>query len=127
MQGRSTVDCKSRPVRGHDADRGMQAWHAAEDSSDPIKIVMNNWTSQLVLSNVVGQVLKAKGLQRRVQVLRHPAAVYGTRANGDMDFQVEVWEGSQAESFNKALEGRRRRLGRAQRGHPRGLVVSDAT
>jgi len=34
----------------------------AEDSSDPIKIVTNNWTSQVVLSNVVGQVLQSQGL-----------------------------------------------------------------
>ena len=33
----------------------------AEDSSDPIKIVTNNWTSQVVLSNVIGQVLESQG------------------------------------------------------------------
>ena len=33
----------------------------AEDSSDPIKIITNNWTSQLVLANVVGQILQAQG------------------------------------------------------------------
>lgn len=26
----------------------------AEDSSDPIRIVTNDWTSQIVLSNIVG-------------------------------------------------------------------------
>ena len=33
----------------------------AEDSKDPIKIITNNWTSQLVLANVVGQVLQSQG------------------------------------------------------------------
>ncbi|MEX2201596.1 MAG: glycine betaine ABC transporter substrate-binding protein, partial [Dongiaceae bacterium] len=30
----------------------------AQESTDPIKIVTNNWTSQLVLSNVVGKLLQ---------------------------------------------------------------------
>ena len=74
----------------------------AEDSTDPIKIVTNNWTSQLVLSNVVGQILQAQGLNveykssdTQLQFTAIPA--------GDMDFQVEVWEGSMAESFDKSL------------------------
>lgn len=33
----------------------------AEESKDPIKIITNNWTSQLVLANVVGQILQSQG------------------------------------------------------------------
>ncbi len=75
---------------------------AAEDSTDPIKIVTNNWTSQLVLSNVVGQILQSKGLN--VEYKSSDTQLQFTAiAAGDMDFQVEVWEGSMAESFNKSL------------------------
>jgi glycine betaine/proline transport system substrate-binding protein len=75
----------------------------AEDSADPIKIVTNNWTSQLVLSNVLGQILQSKGLN--VEYKSSDTQLQFTAiAAGDMDFQVEVWEGSMAESFQKSLE-----------------------
>ena len=74
----------------------------AADSADPIKIITNNWTSQLVLSNVVGLVLQAQGLNVEYKS-SDTQLQYTALAAGDMDFQVEVWEGSQAESFNKAV------------------------
>ena len=78
----------------------VNAW--AEDSSDPIKIVTNNWTSQVVLSNVIGQVLASQGLN--VEYKPSDTQLQFTAiASGDMDFQVEVWEGSMAESFDKSL------------------------
>lgn len=74
----------------------------AADSTDPIRIVTNNWTSQLVLSNVVGQLLQSKGLN--VEYKSSDTQLQFTAiAAGDMDFQVEVWEGSMAESFDKAV------------------------
>lgn len=76
---------------------------AAPESSDPIKIVTNNWTSQLVLANVVGKVLQTMGYN--VDYVPSDTQLQFTAiANGDMDFQVEVWEGSMAESFDKAKE-----------------------
>ncbi len=78
------------------------AWAAAPESTDPIKVITNNWTSQLVLSNVVGTLLQQMGYN--VEYTSSDTQLqYTALANGDMDFQVEVWEGSQAESFNKAV------------------------
>lgn len=74
----------------------------AEDSADPIKIVTNNWTSQVVLSNVVGQVLQSQGLNVEYKPSDTQLQFTAIAAN-DMDFQVEVWEGSMAESFDKSL------------------------
>ena len=75
---------------------------AAPESTDPIKVITNNWTSQLVLSNVVGQLLQQMGYN--VEYTSSDTQLqYTALTNGDMDFQVEVWEGSQAESFDKAL------------------------
>lgn len=63
------------------------------ESTDPIKIVTNNWTSQLVLANVVGQLLQKMGYN--VEYKPSDTQLQFTAiANGDMDFQVEVWEGS---------------------------------
>jgi glycine betaine/proline transport system substrate-binding protein len=71
------------------------------ESSDPIKIVTNNWTSQLVLAHVVGDLLADMGYN--VEYVPSDTQLQFTAiANGDMDFQVEVWEGSMAESFDKA-------------------------
>jgi glycine betaine/proline transport system substrate-binding protein len=71
----------------------------ADDSKDPIKIVTNNWTSQLVLSNVVGQILHAQG--DAVEYKSSDTQLQFTAiASGDIDFQGEVWEGSMAESFD---------------------------
>jgi len=76
---------------------------AAADSSDAIKIVQNNWTSQLVLSNVAGKLLEKIG--DNVEYLPSDTQLQFTAiANNDMDFQIEVWEGSMAESFDKAKE-----------------------
>lgn len=74
----------------------------AADSADPIKIVVNNWTSQVVLSNVVGQLLQSKGLT--VEYKPSDTQLQFTAiAAGDMDFQVEVWEGSMGEAMKTAL------------------------
>jgi len=76
---------------------------SAAESSDPIKIVTNNWTSQVVLSNVLGQLLQAQG--ENVEYKSSDTQLQFTAiAAGDMDFQVEVWEGSMAESFDKSLK-----------------------
>lgn len=74
----------------------------AEDSADPIKVIMNNWSSQVVLANVIGQLLEQQG--RAVEYVPSDTQLqYTALANGDMDFQIEVWEGSQAEAFDKAV------------------------
>jgi glycine betaine/proline transport system substrate-binding protein len=74
----------------------------AQESTDPIKIVTNNWTSQLVLANVVGKLLQEQGYN--VEYVPSDTQLQFTAlANGDMDIQVEVWEGSMAESFDNAV------------------------
>jgi glycine betaine/proline transport system substrate-binding protein len=80
---------------------GSAAWADVPESPDPIKVITNNWTSQLVLANVVGQLLQQMGYN--VEYKSSDTQLQFTAlANNDMDFQVEVWEGSMAESFDKA-------------------------
>ena len=75
----------------------------AADDKAPIKIVTNNWTSPVVLSYVVGDVLKSKGLN--VEYKPSDTQLQFTAiAAGDMDFQVEVWEGSMNDNFQKSLK-----------------------
>lgn len=77
------------------------AWAEAE-SDDPIIIVQNNWTSQLVLSTVVGKVLEGMGYT--VEYAPSDSQLqFKAIADGDMHFQVEAWEGSMKTAFEKAV------------------------
>ena len=74
----------------------------APESDDPIIIVQNNWTSQLVLSTVVGKVLEDIGYT--VEYAPSDSQLqFKAIADGDMHFQVEAWEGSMKAAFEKAV------------------------
>ena len=73
------------------------------ESDEPIIIVQNNWTSQLVLSNVVGKVLEGMGYT--VEYKPSDSQLQFTAiANGDMHFQIEAWEGSMKSAFENAVK-----------------------
>lgn len=79
------------------------AFAAAPESDDPIIIVQNNWTSQLVLSTVVGKVLEGMGYT--VEFAPSDSQLqFKAIADGDMHFQVEAWEGSMKSAFEKARD-----------------------
>lgn len=73
------------------------------ESEDPIIIVQNNWTSQLVLSTVVGKVLESMGYN--VEYAPSDSQLqFKAIADGDMHFQIEAWEGSMKGAFEKARD-----------------------
>ncbi len=75
---------------------------AQAESDEPIIIVQNNWTSQLVLSNVIGQMLESKGYT--VEYTPSDSQLqFSAITNGDMHFQIESWEGSMKTAFEKAV------------------------
>ena len=75
---------------------------AAAESDDPIIIVQNNWTSQLVLSYVVGKVLEGEGYT--VEYAPSDSQLqFAAIGRGDMHFQVEAWEGSMKDAFEAAV------------------------
>ena len=78
------------------------SYAAAPESDDPIIIVQNNWTSQLVLSTVVGKVLEKMGYT--VEFAPSDSQLqFKAIADGDMHFQIEAWEGSMKGAFEKAV------------------------
>jgi len=81
---------------------GVMNAHAVE-SDDPIIIVQNNWTSQLVLSHVVGKVLEGMGYTIEYSP-SDTQLQFTAMAAGDMHFQVEAWEGSMKDPFEAALK-----------------------
>ena len=75
----------------------------AEDSSDPIIIPTHNWSSQIVMSNVVGQIFE--GMGKSVEyVSTDSQAVYEAVRLGDASLELEVWEGAFGKSFRAAVE-----------------------
>ncbi len=76
---------------------------AAPESDEPIVIVQNNWTSQNVLSFVVGKVLEDMGYT--VEYTPSDSQLqFQAIADGDLHFQIEAWEGSMKDAFEKAVE-----------------------
>ncbi|MFQ5984445.1 MAG: ABC transporter substrate-binding protein [Alphaproteobacteria bacterium] len=70
------------------------------ESKDPIKIILNNWTSQVVLANVTGELLKKMGYNVEL-VPSDNQLQYAGMANGDVHMQIEVWEGTHKTNFLK--------------------------
>lgn len=76
---------------------------AAADSADPIIIPTHNWSSQIVMSHVVGQMLESVG-NNVEYVTTDSQAVYEAIRLGDVTLELEVWEGAFGPAFEAALE-----------------------
>ncbi|MHA7851475.1 ABC transporter substrate-binding protein [Roseovarius sp.] len=74
----------------------------AADSSDPIIIPTHNWSSQIVMSHVVGQIFESMGNSVEY-VSTDSQAVYESVRLGDVTLEMEVWEGAFGPSFEAAL------------------------
>lgn len=75
----------------------------AEDSKEPIIIPIHNWSSQIVMSHVVGQIFESIG--RNVEFITTDSqAVYESIRLGDVHLELEVWEGAFGKSFRVALD-----------------------
>ncbi len=75
----------------------------AADSEDPIIIPIHNWSSQIVMSHVVGQIFEEMGNNVEF-VTTDSQAVYESVRLGDVHLELEVWEGAFGASFREALE-----------------------
>ena len=62
----------------------------AQDSSDPIVIPIHNWSSQIVMSNAVGQIFESMGNNVEF-VTTDSQAVYESVRLGDVTLELEVW------------------------------------
>lgn len=75
----------------------------AEDSRDPIIIPTHNWSSQIVMSHVVGDIFESIG-DNVEYVSTDSQAVYEAIRQGDVALELEVWEGAFGAAFNEALK-----------------------
>lgn len=76
------------------------------ESTDPIKIIHNNWTSQLVVADIAGQLLEKMGYTVEY-VPSNTQLQFTAMGNGDLHVQVEVWEGTMLVPFEKEVEAGR--------------------
>jgi len=75
---------------------------SAADSRDPIIIPIHNWSSQIVMSNVVGELFEEIDLNVEY-ITTDSQAVYESVRLGDVALELEVWEGAFGASFREAL------------------------
>ena len=74
----------------------------ARDSREPIIIPIHNWSSQIVMSYVVGRIYESMGLNVEY-VTTDSQAVYESIRLGDVTLELEVWEGAFGASYRAAL------------------------
>ena len=75
----------------------------AADSSKPIVIPIHNWSSQVVMSYVIGGIFKSMG-NNVSYVPADSNGVYESIRLGDVTISHEVWEGAFGHAFYTAME-----------------------
>ena len=75
---------------------------AEKKQAKEIVIIKNNWSSQLVLTEIAGQLIQKQGMSVRYKTLP-VAKQWGDLARNLSDIQVEVWEGTMAKDFDKMV------------------------
>ncbi|MCR8726165.1 ABC transporter substrate-binding protein [Frigidibacter sp. ROC022] len=74
----------------------------AEDSPDPIKLTLHDWTGQLITTNIMGEVLKAAGNNVEYVQADYLAQFAGLET-GDLDVAMEMWETTGREAMDAAI------------------------
>lgn len=82
------------------ATGSFAAW---ADSSDPIKIPIHNWSSQIVGAHIVGKLLEKAGAKVEY-VSSDSQVVYTSMCEGDIHLVHEVWQGSFGPAFEKVVK-----------------------
>ncbi len=75
---------------------------SAQDSSDPIKITINDWTGQFISAHLMGEVLKKAGANVDYVVADYLAQFAGLKT-GDLDVAMEIWATTGQEALDEAV------------------------
>jgi len=76
------------------------------ESTDPIQVIDNNWSSQKVLARVAKVLLEKIGYKASLVTL-DTQSQFAAMGTGDAHIQMEVWEGSMNASFMKEVKAGR--------------------
>ena len=73
----------------------------AEDSQDPIKLTLHDWTGQLVTTNLMAEVLKKAGNNVELVQADYIAQFAGLKT-GDLHVAMEIWETTGRDAMDEA-------------------------
>ena len=76
------------------------AW--AQDSSDPIKLTLHDWSGQLITTTLMGEVLKQAGNNVEYVQADYIAQFAGLKT-GDLHVAMEIWETTGREAMDEAF------------------------
>lgn len=76
---------------------------AADGSSDPIKIAVNEWTGQHISAHIAGQLLQKAGFNIEY-VTAGAVPQFAAIAQGNLHLQPEVWDNNVGDIYPKAVE-----------------------
>ena len=73
----------------------------AEDSKDPIKMTLHDWTGQLITTRLMGEALKNAGLNVEYVQADYLAQFAGLKT-GDLDVAMEIWATTGKDAMDEA-------------------------
>jgi glycine betaine/proline transport system substrate-binding protein len=73
----------------------------AEDSKDPIKLTLHDWTGQLITTQLMGEALKKAGVNVEYVQADYLAQFAGLKT-GDLHVAMEIWETTGREAMDEA-------------------------
>jgi len=83
--------------------KGFSSPPSAPGNKTPVKIIVNDWTSQIVLARIYGALLEKAG--HTVKYVSYTSnEQWGALNLGKAHVQVEVWEGTMAMMFDRMLK-----------------------
>jgi glycine betaine/proline transport system substrate-binding protein len=74
----------------------------AQDSTDPIKLTLHDWTGQLITTHIMGEVLKRAGNSVEYVQADYLAQFAGLET-GDLDVAMEMWATTGQEAMDAAV------------------------
>ncbi|MCZ4352520.1 ABC transporter substrate-binding protein [Roseovarius aestuarii] len=74
----------------------------AQESSDPIKLTLHDWSGQLVTTTIMGEVLKEAGYNIEYVQADYIAQFAGLKT-GDLHVAMEIWETTGREAMDEAF------------------------
>jgi glycine betaine/proline transport system substrate-binding protein len=92
---------------------------SAEDSSDPIKLTLHDWTGQLITTHLMGEILKKAGNNVEYVQADYLAQFAGLET-GDLDVAMEMWETTGREAMDAATA-----TGKVENFGPSGLQAKE--
>ena len=75
---------------------------SAQESTDPIKLTLHDWTGQLITTELMGEVLKKAGYSVEYVQADYLAQFAGLET-GDLHVAMEMWETTGREAMDKSL------------------------